>query len=59
MTLLVLLQGFLDCDDAMRHDDSLKDEMSGSTAITVLMRGNTLYANNVGDSRCVAQVRRY
>ena len=31
-------QGFLDCDESMRHEESLKDEMSGSTAITVLLR---------------------
>ncbi len=40
----------------MRHEESLKDEMSGSTAITVLMRDDRLYACNVGDSRCVAQI---
>lgn len=57
----------------MKTDDSLKDEMSGSTAITVLIRyakeyvrenllfkkclfyrDDSLFANNVGDSRCVA-----
>ncbi len=31
-------QGFLECDTTMRTEESLKDEMSGSTAITVLMR---------------------
>jgi len=49
-------KGFLDCDDSMRHDPALKDEMSGTTAITALMRGDKLYANNVGDSRCIAVV---
>ena len=32
------VQGFLDCDLAMRTEESLKDEMSGSTATTVLIR---------------------
>ena len=48
--------GFLQCDESMRNDEALKDEMSGSTAITCLIRGSTLYANNVGDSRCIACV---
>ena len=31
-------QGFLDCDSTMRTEESLKDEMSGSTATTVLIK---------------------
>ena len=31
-------QAFLECDEAMRKDETLKDEMSGSTAITMLYR---------------------
>ena len=31
-------RGFMECDEAMRTDESLKDEMSGSTAITALVR---------------------
>lgn len=49
-------QGFLDLDDAMRTEDCLKDESSGSTAITVLIRGDQLYAGNAGDSRAIACV---
>jgi len=33
-----LKEGFLDCDQAMRVEESLKDEMAGSTAVAVLMR---------------------
>jgi len=51
-----LIKGFLDCDLAMRTEESLKDEMSGSTATTVLIKGNTLYASNAGDSRTVSSV---
>lgn len=33
-----IIKGFLECDEAMKTDESLKDEMSGSTAITMLYR---------------------
>ena len=32
------IQGFLECDEKMRTEESLKDEMSGSTAIMALLR---------------------
>ena len=32
------VKSFLECDEAMRKDETLKDEMSGSTAITALYR---------------------
>jgi len=51
-----LKEGFLDCDQAMRVEESLKDEMAGSTAITVLMQGNKLWCANAGDSRSIAGV---
>merc|ERR1711976_138278 len=51
-----IIQGFLEVDEKMRHEESLKEEMSGSTAITALLRGNDLYVGNVGDSRCVASI---
>merc|ERR1712158_178598 len=51
-----ITQGFLECDEKMRHEESLKDEMSGSTAITALLRGTDLYVGNVGDSRCIASI---
>jgi len=49
-----IIKGFLECDEAMKTDESLKDEMSGSTAITMLYRNNRLYVGNVGDSRAIA-----
>lgn len=35
------------------HADSLDDSMSGTTAITVLVRSRTIYVVNTGDSRAV------
>jgi len=48
------VKSFLECDEAMRKDETLKDEMSGSTAITALYRNNKLFVGNIGDSRCIA-----
>ena len=33
------------------HRHAIDDSMSGTTAITVLVRGKTLYVANAGDSR--------
>jgi len=49
-------EGFLECDRAMREEESLKDEMAGATSITVLMKGDTLWCGNAGDSRCIAGI---
>ncbi|CAJ1951699.1 unnamed protein product [Sphenostylis stenocarpa] len=40
------------------HADILDDSMSGTTAITVLVRGRTIYVANSGDSRAVMAERR-
>ncbi|XP_072985418.1 protein phosphatase 2C and cyclic nucleotide-binding/kinase domain-containing protein isoform X2 [Typha latifolia] len=40
------------------HADSLDDTMSGTTAITILVRGTTIYVANAGDSRAVIAERR-
>lgn len=40
------------------HMDSVDDTMSGTTAITVLVRGRTLYVANSGDSRAVIAEKR-
>ncbi|CAN4101418.1 unnamed protein product [Withania somnifera] len=40
------------------HTDAIDDSMSGTTAITILVRGRTLYVANTGDSRAVIAERR-
>lgn len=40
------------------HADSLDDSMSGTTAITILVRGRTMYVANTGDSRAVIAEKR-
>ncbi|KAF5196151.1 phosphatase 2C and cyclic nucleotide-binding/kinase domain-containing protein [Thalictrum thalictroides] len=40
------------------HSDNLDDSMSGTTAITILVRGRTIYVANAGDSRAVIAERR-
>lgn len=40
------------------HSESLDDSMSGTTAITILVRGKTIYVANSGDSRAVIAERR-
>uniref|UniRef100_A0A5B7CCN5 protein-serine/threonine phosphatase n=1 Tax=Davidia involucrata TaxID=16924 RepID=A0A5B7CCN5_DAVIN len=40
------------------HADPLDDSMSGTTAITILVRGRTLYIANSGDSRAVIAEKR-
>ncbi|PKU63642.1 protein phosphatase 2C and cyclic nucleotide-binding/kinase domain-containing protein isoform X1 [Dendrobium catenatum] len=40
------------------HADVLDDSMSGTTAVTILVRGRTIYVANAGDSRAVIAERR-
>lgn len=40
------------------HADQVDDSMSGTTAITVLVRGRTIYVANAGDSRAVIAEKR-
>ncbi|KAI3887483.1 hypothetical protein MKW92_020929 [Papaver armeniacum] len=39
------------------HESEIDDTMSGTTAITVLVKGDTLFIANVGDSRAVIAVK--
>lgn len=50
------LQGFLDIDYEMLHNESWGEQMAGSTAVVVLVKDNMLYCANAGDSRAIACV---
>jgi len=52
-----IIEGFLECDRAMKGSQELKDEMAGCTAVAVIMKDNKLYCGNAGDSRCIAGVK--
>lgn len=51
-----LQRGFLDIDEAMLNDESLKEQMAGSTAVAVMIKDERLYCANAGDSRAIACV---
>ncbi|KAF7287195.1 hypothetical protein GWI33_002016 [Rhynchophorus ferrugineus] len=51
-----LKKAFLELDKVMLNEDSLKNEQSGSTAITVMIKENSLFCANIGDSRAIASV---
>lgn len=51
-----LQRGFLDVDEAMLNDESLKEQMAGSTAVAVVIKNEGLYCANAGDSRAIACV---
>ncbi|CAL8101947.1 unnamed protein product [Orchesella dallaii] len=47
-------KAFLEFDYSMLKDEKLKREVCGTTAVTVLIKGDQLYCANAGDSRAVA-----
>ncbi|XP_017779249.1 PREDICTED: probable protein phosphatase 2C T23F11.1 [Nicrophorus vespilloides] len=47
---------FLEIDDIMLIEESLKNEQAGSTAVTMIIKDNTVFCANVGDSRAIASV---
>uniref|UniRef100_A0A2M4ANN3 protein-serine/threonine phosphatase n=1 Tax=Anopheles triannulatus TaxID=58253 RepID=A0A2M4ANN3_9DIPT len=53
---VALQRGFLDLDEAMFNIDDLREQMSGSTAVVVLIKENQLFCANAGDSRAIASV---
>lgn len=48
---------FLNIDEDMLKDDHMKDELAGTTALCTVIKNNTIYCGNVGDSRGVASVK--
>lgn len=51
---VAMKKAFLDIDEAMLKDETLHDQMAGSTAVAVLIKENNLYCANAGDSRAIA-----
>lgn len=51
-----LRQAFLSLDEEMMKDESLKDDLAGTTAVVVLLKDGKMFCGNVGDSRAVASV---
>jgi len=51
-----LKSGFLECDENMLKDEEMRDDPSGATAVTVLLKDNKIHCANCGDSRAVASV---
>uniref|UniRef100_A0AC34RJ63 PPM-type phosphatase domain-containing protein n=1 Tax=Panagrolaimus sp. JU765 TaxID=591449 RepID=A0AC34RJ63_9BILA len=49
--------GFLDLDEHMQKDEGIKEDMSGTTAVIVLIKNNKVFCGNVGDSRAVVCVK--
>ena len=52
-----LRNAFIDFDKKMMMSRVLANDIVGSTAVTVLIKNNTLYCANLGDSRAVASIR--
>ncbi|VDO34927.1 unnamed protein product [Haemonchus placei] len=50
-----LRKGFLALDEQMRSDDEMRDDVSGATAVVVLIKDDVIHSN-VGDSRAVVSV---
>ncbi|KAL5012876.1 hypothetical protein ScPMuIL_011427 [Solemya velum] len=52
-----ITNGFLSLDEEMLKDETMKDELAGTTALVVILKNSKIYCGNVGDSRCLASVR--
>ncbi|KAL5208603.1 hypothetical protein ABZP36_033038 [Zizania latifolia] len=53
-----LHSAFLATNSQLHAEDNLDDSMSGTTAVTILVRGKTIYIANAGDSRAVIAEKR-
>jgi hypothetical protein len=53
VTKKAIVQAHTMANEKLHADPYIDDTLSGTTAITVLMRGTTMYISNVGDSRAI------
>ncbi|VDM41548.1 unnamed protein product [Toxocara canis] len=49
-------EGFMSLDEKMKNDEEMREDMSGTTAVVVIIKNKKIYCGNVGDSRAVACV---
>ncbi|XP_011501994.1 PREDICTED: probable protein phosphatase 2C T23F11.1 [Ceratosolen solmsi marchali] len=49
-------KGFLELDEEMESNETLKQLRAGTTVISILIKDNILYCANAGDSRAVASI---
>lgn len=52
-----LRTGFMSIDEDMLKDETMKDDLAGSTAICALIKNGVIYTGNVGDSRAICSVK--
>lgn len=45
--------GFFKLDEDLRNDEETKEQMSGTTAVVVIVKDGKIYCGNAGDSRAV------
>lgn len=50
-------KGFMGIDQDMLADEDMREELAGTTAISVIIKDKKIYCANVGDSRSIASVR--
>lgn len=49
-------EGFLNCDQAILNDDSMKDDDSGCAAVSVIITPKQVICGNAGDSRSIMSI---
>ena len=50
---IIYTNAFVDTNKKLHASNEIDDSLSGTTGITILVRGDHLYIGNVGDSRAI------
>lgn len=50
---MALTLAHLETNEMLHHDPKIDDLLSGTTSVTALVKGKTMYLSNVGDSRAI------